>query len=76
VVALSTSETVTFTVAGIFALIILLIFVRLMMRRTPPTWHLYRIGFFIERDPDPVPWPERDTKITRAGISEDDTWHK
>jgi len=74
-IAFSTSETITFSVVGFFVLIALLIFVRLLMRRTPPTWHLYRIGFFIERDPEPV-WPARDTKVIEPGISESDTWHK
>ena len=74
-IALATSETITFSVVGFFVLIALLVFVRLLMRRTPPTWHLYRIGFFIERDLEPV-WPQRDTKVIEPGISESDTWHK
>lgn len=74
-IALSTSETITFSVVGFFVLIALLVFVRLLMRRTPPTWHLYRIGFFIERDPDPVPWPAR-TEVKGPGVTEQETWHK
>ena len=74
VLAISTSETVTFSVVGFFALIALLVFIRLLMRRTPPTWHHWRIGFFVERDPEVV-WPERDLK-DGPGVSESDTWHK
>jgi hypothetical protein len=75
VIAISTSETITFSVVGFFVLIAVLVFIRLLMRRTPPTWHLWRVGFFIERDPQDA-WPARDTKIVGPGVSEQDTWHK
>jgi hypothetical protein len=72
--ALTTPETITFSVAGFFVLVALLVFVRLLMRRTPPTWRLYRFGIFIERSPDEVAWPRR-ASPSESG-AEADTWHK
>ena len=75
-IAFSTSETITFSVVGFFVLIALLVFARLLIRRTPPTWRLYKIGFFIERNPDKIDWPTRETPPNEPGVSEAETWHK
>jgi len=49
--AVSTPTTITISVVGFFALIAILIFARLALRRTPPpTTRNFRVGVFIERD--------------------------
>lgn len=50
-IAFTTAETITFSVVGFFVLIAVLVFARLLVRRTPPTWRRYRVGFFVEREP-------------------------
>lgn len=46
---MDTSAWVTLAVSGFFALLALLVFVRLLTRKVEPVWREIRIGFFIER---------------------------
>jgi len=41
-----------------FALLALLAFVRILLRRNPPSWRRIAVGVFVERRPDPRQ-PER-----------------
>jgi hypothetical protein len=75
VIGFTTPETITFSVAAFFGLLAILVFARLLTRRTPPTWRRYKIGFFVERTAEDIPWPQQDTKAG-PGVSEQETWHK
>lgn len=43
---------ITIIVISFFALLAFLTFIRLLLRKQPPTWRRLRMGFFVERDPD------------------------
>lgn len=49
---MSTAEWVTVAVIGFFALLALLVFLRLLFRKGPPDWIEYRIGVYVERKPE------------------------
>jgi hypothetical protein len=55
--ALSDASTITVTVTSFFLLLALLIFLRLLLRKGPPHWVQFRVGFYIERVPDDIPPP-------------------
>lgn len=49
---MSTDVTITAIFVGFFALLALLTFMRLLLRKKEPTWRRIKMGFFVERDPD------------------------
>lgn len=49
---MDTPTTITAAVVAFFALLVVLTFIRLLLRKTPPTWRSIRLGFFVERVPD------------------------
>lgn len=49
---MSTGETIFYGVVGFFALLAVLVFLRLLLRKGPPHWSQLKIGFFIERTPN------------------------
>jgi hypothetical protein len=49
---MSTAEWVTAAVVAFFALLALLVFLRLLFRKGPPDWVEYRIGIYVERKPE------------------------
>jgi hypothetical protein len=49
---MSTAEWITAAVVGFFALLALLVFLRLLFRKGPPDWVEYRIGVYVERKPE------------------------
>jgi hypothetical protein len=53
--SLSDPVIITLAFAAFFLLLALLTFLRIVMRKAPPTWRRYRIGVFVERDPDDRP---------------------
>jgi len=48
---MSTEAQIALGVVGFFALLALLTFMRLALRRQPPAWTRLRLGFFVEREP-------------------------
>jgi hypothetical protein len=48
----STAEWITAACIGFFALLSLLVFLRLLLRKGPPDWVEYRIGIYVERKPE------------------------
>jgi hypothetical protein len=54
---MSTAEWVTAAVIGFFALLALLVFLRLIFRKGPPDWIEYRVGVYVERKPEREPLP-------------------
>ena len=48
----STGESIFYGVIGFFALLAILVFLRLLFRKGPPHWSQLKIGFFIERTPN------------------------
>jgi len=51
---MSTAEWVTVGCIGFFALLALLVFLRLLLRKGPPDWVEYRVGVYVERKPERV----------------------
>ena len=49
---MSTDVTITAIFVGFFVLLALLTFMRLLLRKTEPSWRRIRLGVFVERDPD------------------------
>ena len=49
---MTTDVKIILILAGFFALLAMLTFMRLLLRREPPTWKRLRLGVFVERDPD------------------------
>ena len=49
---MSTAEWITVGCIGFFALLALLVFLRLLLRKGPPDWVEYRIGVYVERKPE------------------------
>lgn len=49
---MSTAEWITVAFIGFFALLALLVFLRLLLRKGPPDWIEYRIGVYVERKPE------------------------
>ena len=68
---MSTGETIFYAIVGFFALLAILVFLRLLLRKGPPHWSQLKIGFFIERTPSfdddeefvSVPMSERKTEV-------------
>ena len=66
---MSTVEWITVAVIGFFALLALLVFLRLLLRKGPPDWVEYRIGVYVERKPEkeqlpPTTWQsEKSTAV-------------
>jgi len=63
----STVEWITVAVIGFFALLALLVFLRLLLRKGPPDWVEYRVGVYVERKPEkerppPTTW-EKTTAV-------------
>jgi hypothetical protein len=50
VIALSNTATIVSVVAGVFVIVCLLVFARLMLAKVPPTYRRYRFGVFVERN--------------------------
>jgi hypothetical protein len=50
VTALAPVEAVTISIIGFFALIALLTFARIWLRKAPPSYRRFRVGVFVERD--------------------------
>jgi len=50
-VALTGATTITVSVVGLFAFLAILALLRVLLRRSDPTWRTFRVGFFLERDP-------------------------
>lgn len=48
---MSTAEWITAAIVGFFALLALLVFLRLLFRQGPPDWIEYRVGFYVSRVP-------------------------
>jgi hypothetical protein len=53
----STAEWITAACNGFFALLALLVFLRLLLRKGPPDWVEYRVGIYVERRPEKEPRP-------------------
>lgn len=51
-VALSDSSTITISVIGFFALLVIVALTRAVMRRDETPYRRYRLGIFVERDDD------------------------
>jgi hypothetical protein len=49
---LSKDVTITAIFVGFFVLLALLTFMRLLLRKSPPSWKKIRLGVFVEREPD------------------------
>jgi hypothetical protein len=49
---LTTAEWITVACIGFFALLALLVFLRLLLRKGPPDWVEYRVGIYVERKPE------------------------
>lgn len=49
---MSTAEWITVGCIGFFALLALLVFLRLLLRKGPPDWVEYRVGVYVERKPE------------------------
>jgi len=48
---LTGATTITVSVVGLFAFLAILALLRVLLRRSDPTWRTFRVGFFLERDP-------------------------
>lgn len=46
---MDTGSTITISIVGFFVLLALLVFLRLLYRKSDPLWREIRVGFFIER---------------------------
>jgi len=49
---LSEAEWIPLSIAGFFAVLALLVFLRLLLRKGPPDWVEYRVGVYVERKPE------------------------
>jgi len=61
----STGEAIFFGLVGFFALLAILVFLRLLFRKGPPHWRTIKLGVYIERVPDDAPFSEQDTFVQR-----------
>ena len=52
---LSAGDWVWVGLLGFFALLALLVFLRLVFRKGPPDWVEYRVGIYVERKPERKP---------------------
>ena len=50
-IALTSDVEITLGVAAFFALLALLVFLRLLFRKEPPSWRVLRFGIYVERVP-------------------------
>lgn len=50
-IAFASDVTIALGVIAFFAFLALLTFMRLLLRKQPPTWRAIRMGFFVERRP-------------------------
>ena len=66
---MSTAGWITLAVIGFFALIAILVFLRLLFRKHPPDWTHIKMGVYIER----VPSEHEQNHWERIGFGEDDT---
>jgi len=62
---LSTGDYVWVGLLAFFALLALLVFLRLVFRKGPPDWVEYRVGIYVERKPEREPLPP--TTYQRSG---------